>query len=549
MATNFPGGLDAFGPVPKSQNVEVKHRVRHQNIEDAVEAVEAKVGVNNSADPTSLDYKVNTLLGPNGSSLIGFQQAGTGSVARTALAKMRDRVDARDFGVVADGVTNDTIALQNAINYCALNEIELNLPAGNMVVAGLTVTNGSALYMRGSEAGSQGSRLISNSNAPIIKFVGGAQQGTLENIGFIGQLDAAKPLQSGVYLEECQNVNIRNCIFDSLYDSIVLKDTVFFCQIETCRFFSVVRSQLRGTGSTNPGYAIRMSGCQISSPTANGDVLYFENAGSLVFSDVGISPATASGRCLRIVSNAPLSGIHQFDNCVFEGSVLEALRIEGTALRPIKYCYFSNCYFNQAGNPQDSVTLIYADSISFTNSYFSGFGSAMTFAGPARNISVVNADFPGGLTTAMFRTIVGGTINGLDLENLHYEGANRIFDSSATGAGSVVKISIRGGRIGTHASPILVAASDAAQVSCTTIGTTVTNNGGVASFNGGVSSFFIPHGLIGTPTKFQVVSNSMDAGNAEIREITVDAANIAVQCKAAAAGGTANVKWSWWAQT
>lgn len=60
MATNFPASLDTFvNPAATDNLATVNHASQHDNINDAVAALEAKVGVNGSAVTTSLDYKVN----------------------------------------------------------------------------------------------------------------------------------------------------------------------------------------------------------------------------------------------------------------------------------------------------------------------------------------------------------------------------------------------------------------------------------------------------------------------------------------------------------
>ena len=61
MATSFPGSLDSFVNPSGSDaldSVSVPHATQHADLNDAVEALEAKVGVDGSAVTTSLDYKV-----------------------------------------------------------------------------------------------------------------------------------------------------------------------------------------------------------------------------------------------------------------------------------------------------------------------------------------------------------------------------------------------------------------------------------------------------------------------------------------------------------
>ena len=57
MAINYPTSLDDFtNPLDTDLMAVVSHGQQHRNINDAVEALEAKVGVNSSGVTTSLDY-------------------------------------------------------------------------------------------------------------------------------------------------------------------------------------------------------------------------------------------------------------------------------------------------------------------------------------------------------------------------------------------------------------------------------------------------------------------------------------------------------------
>jgi hypothetical protein len=62
MATNFPENLDSLiNPQPTDSVAAVSHAAQHANANDAIEALEAKVGVTNSSVTTSLDYRVKSL--------------------------------------------------------------------------------------------------------------------------------------------------------------------------------------------------------------------------------------------------------------------------------------------------------------------------------------------------------------------------------------------------------------------------------------------------------------------------------------------------------
>lgn len=61
MAITFPTTLDTLtNPTSTDTMVAVSHSSQHANLNDAVEALEAKIGVDSSAVTSSLDYKLKS---------------------------------------------------------------------------------------------------------------------------------------------------------------------------------------------------------------------------------------------------------------------------------------------------------------------------------------------------------------------------------------------------------------------------------------------------------------------------------------------------------
>jgi 4-hydroxyphenylpyruvate dioxygenase-like putative hemolysin len=61
MATDYPTALDSFTNPDANDNLDttgVDHDEQHANANDAIEALQAKVGINSSANVNSIDYKL-----------------------------------------------------------------------------------------------------------------------------------------------------------------------------------------------------------------------------------------------------------------------------------------------------------------------------------------------------------------------------------------------------------------------------------------------------------------------------------------------------------
>lgn len=75
----------------------------------------------------------NAVVAPNANA-INYSQGGTGSTTRTVGARLQDSVSVKDFGAVGDGATDDTVAIQAALDNGAGNHA-VHLPAGTYMVS------------------------------------------------------------------------------------------------------------------------------------------------------------------------------------------------------------------------------------------------------------------------------------------------------------------------------------------------------------------------------------------------------------------------------
>ena len=107
MATNFPASLDALtNPTSSDSLSSPSHSAQHANVNDAVEALQAKVGADSSAVTSSLDYKVAQLEAASPGKILQVVRA-TDATDRTTTST--SYVDANISVTITPTSTSSTI--------------------------------------------------------------------------------------------------------------------------------------------------------------------------------------------------------------------------------------------------------------------------------------------------------------------------------------------------------------------------------------------------------------------------------------------------------
>lgn len=102
MATNFPENIDNIvKPEAKNPLSNPSHSEQHINISDAITAIQTKVGVDNSTDTNSLDYRLSQLETESGSDIaekLGLDGNNTLSVTGIENPTVIDTFDSSIWG-------------------------------------------------------------------------------------------------------------------------------------------------------------------------------------------------------------------------------------------------------------------------------------------------------------------------------------------------------------------------------------------------------------------------------------------------------------------
>ncbi|WP_250625787.1 glycoside hydrolase family 55 protein [Pinirhizobacter soli] len=204
----------------------------------------ATVWTRDNVTPSS---DVTDLAAAQGSNLIGFLQTGSGAVLRTLQSRILDgEVSVKDFGAIGDNVTDDTAAIQKAID-ASVGRTVYFPPGQYKITAAINVTKGTTkIYgVRGQSSITIGAN---NINGFVVGDGTVATRTVCHDVQFEGLIFQPGPglpsftTGSCIFLNYVYNQTICDCYFygsDSVGPKLFNGVTIYKCQtfyVTKCNF-------------------------------------------------------------------------------------------------------------------------------------------------------------------------------------------------------------------------------------------------------------------------------------------------------------------------
>jgi len=274
------------------------------------------------------------------SSLVTFIQAGAGAVTRTAQAKMRDVVSVKDFGAVGDGVADDTVAIQAALNAAIGVGLTILVPRGTYKITSTLqwpINWPVALVGEGIEAThinyTGSSDAIDMADAGVsTKYV----KSSIESLRLSGNGTTSN---NGVNMRMAYAIAMRNVRVYNFQVGVRVEQTwsmiLDFVRIDSC---SQTGLELHSEANNITAYC-----CEFLD-NANG--IYTAGARAILFSGCTIEANTAYGAYITANSADSQSENIVFHGCYIEANTTNDIRVilDSGAVSPqtviIRDCYF-----------------------------------------------------------------------------------------------------------------------------------------------------------------------------------------------------------------
>jgi hypothetical protein len=161
-----------------------------------------------------------------------FTQSGVGAVTRVLQDKMRESVSVLDFGAVGDGVTDDTAAIQEAINSGAAKVYFPGVSAFYKVTANLTPLSNQTLYGDGAKSKVQ----TATTNISVIFVGSGSINVVITDLNIRQTAWGVSAYVALVNVFESTYVTVKDCVFNGMQWSGVLLNKSNYCTVQNNSF-------------------------------------------------------------------------------------------------------------------------------------------------------------------------------------------------------------------------------------------------------------------------------------------------------------------------
>jgi hypothetical protein len=210
-----------------------------------VDGVSFSILVQDSKGSTVYSFADGTGVSPSpNASIVIYDPAGTGAVQTTVQAKLRETVSVKDFGAVGDGATDDTAAIQDAIDA----SYSVYIPSGTYKVTS-TIYLRRGLHLYGADMYDciiDGSAMVTPIFATELNRygIGAANQGlrdaTIEQFKLVGNTASATNdlirLEYGFHRTTISRVWFFSCGGDALYIDANTGYGGYYNTIQQCVF-------------------------------------------------------------------------------------------------------------------------------------------------------------------------------------------------------------------------------------------------------------------------------------------------------------------------
>lgn len=203
---------------------------------------------------------------------IDFVQGGTGAVTRTVQSKLREVISVTDFGATGDGVTDDTTAIQDAINYARTRQnAEVYFPPHQQSAFYKTtapIVMDRAISIRGDSPsttvlsiGLSGSQYIFDYNCAVIDVV---EQAFIKGLTLRTDNGAASALR----LKNISYVTVKDVRVYNVQHGVIMEGARCFSNaFEELNSYNVSGSTVRFAPNFTGGGHFTFLGCTLSGDT------------------------------------------------------------------------------------------------------------------------------------------------------------------------------------------------------------------------------------------------------------------------------------------